>query len=383
MPSMCTTIVVGLLQMVLPLINVHGYPTGAPTSACETMIPGHVRTSAQTIPAPYSIHLSSSMYSFDEPLIVTITGELYKGILLQARPVQQTTPYGTFLTPPRGLHSINCTNPLDSLTHSMSIFKKNTSFTWTPSSNDVGDIEFVATIAQNHNVYWIGVKSTVVGNADSYTPRVTVTKATTEETTAKVATTTYDVTSNVISTMVLVTTAAATTYDFASPTTVPVTSPAETTHDITSSASPTTALVTTAAKTTYDITSSANPTTALVTTAAKTTYDITSSANPTTALITTAAETTYDITSNVIPTTDVVTTAVETTYDATSSDGRTTAFLTTEITTYDAQYRANKTTASYTTYGASSSAVKTSDVTPTYIAVTLDPSTTNDQNDGE
>ncbi|XP_077866955.1 putative defense protein Hdd11 [Saccoglossus kowalevskii] len=189
MPPVCTILTVGSVLTVLSLMNVHGYPTGAPISACETMVPGHVRTSAQTSLAPYSIHLSSSMYSRDEPLTVTIIGPQYGGILLQARPIRHTQPYGTFPSPHKGFKTINCSNPFDSLTHSINSLRQNVSFTWNPASHAVGDIEFVATIAQNHNVYWVGVRSAVLSNANPTTAVFTTEAATTIAMTTAEATT--------------------------------------------------------------------------------------------------------------------------------------------------------------------------------------------------
>ncbi|XP_077980062.1 uncharacterized protein LOC144435340 [Glandiceps talaboti] len=146
------------------------FPTGAPSSACTSMIPGHIGISPQDSVTPFLV-ITVAEYQPNERITVTILSpgsDQFGGILLQARRVgsSDTTPVGTWDDLPTNTRLLACSSDGDSVTHSSSTAKPNpSSFTWVAPSVGVGSIEFVATIAVNHDVYWTGVKSTVLSQA--------------------------------------------------------------------------------------------------------------------------------------------------------------------------------------------------------------------------
>nr|AFM85666.1 hypothetical protein [Callorhinchus milii] len=138
------------------------YPTGAPEGACESMAPKHKNVSPQTSASPYSITASNSLFKADQKVQVTITGEPYQGLLLQAREMSKSTAVGTWEAPPNNTKPIKCFNVMNSsITHSNTYLETNeTVYTWIPpSSNKCIKIQFVATVAKNKATYWLNVRS--------------------------------------------------------------------------------------------------------------------------------------------------------------------------------------------------------------------------------
>lgn len=140
-----------------------GYGTGAPSRACETMTPGH--GSQQNAANPYAISLGAvSKYSEGVRVTVTITGT-FQGILLQARlaNASDTTPYGTFsVNPENNVKATGCSGKNNAVTHSSTTAKTNLMVTWTPPSEDVGTLEFVATVAEGKSAWWRNTRSAVL-----------------------------------------------------------------------------------------------------------------------------------------------------------------------------------------------------------------------------
>ncbi|XP_076809216.1 putative defense protein 3 [Clavelina lepadiformis] len=151
-----------------------GLPNGAPTGVCTTMTPRHVNSStneviqAQTA-TRYSVVTMASNYSAGDVVRVWIADNQstgYRGILLQARNLNGSSALGRWRTPPTNTKLITCSSTDDAVTHSNTELKTNTHrFDWEASEN-YGDLQFVATVAENHDVFWVQLKSsTVTGEA--------------------------------------------------------------------------------------------------------------------------------------------------------------------------------------------------------------------------
>ena len=87
------------------------YPSGAPTSQCESMAPNH-GTVAQAGASPYEIKVNRSYYMPGENVRVSIesSGDNIKGYLIQARQVGGNSAIGMFAaTPVNGKH-LKCDN---------------------------------------------------------------------------------------------------------------------------------------------------------------------------------------------------------------------------------------------------------------------------------
>ena len=76
---------------------------------------------------------------------MTVSGT-FQGLLLQARLADgsSATPYGTWsVGGAAGMKTKRCTADDDSVTHSSTAAKTDLVLTWTPPSDDVGELEFM------------------------------------------------------------------------------------------------------------------------------------------------------------------------------------------------------------------------------------------------
>ncbi|KAF6729468.1 putative defense protein 3 [Oryzias melastigma] len=115
---------------------VEGYPSGAPTGACEDMIPRHMGVLPQPSPAPYSLLTDSRTFEAGKPITVTIKGPDYRGVLLEARTDGSTNALGSWSLPPPDTKFLQCAgNPQGAVTHANTNLKGNsTVYNWIPPS---------------------------------------------------------------------------------------------------------------------------------------------------------------------------------------------------------------------------------------------------------
>ncbi|KAI1902772.1 hypothetical protein AGOR_G00019440 [Albula goreensis] len=137
-----------------------GFPTGAPSSACEDMIPRHSGVQPQPSPAPYAILTSSRTFQPGQPVTVTIKGPGYRGVLLEARMGSSVNALGSWQSPPADTKFLECSgNRQGAVTHSNTNLKGNsTVYSWIPPTG-TSSIYFMATVAQQRTVFWLNVKS--------------------------------------------------------------------------------------------------------------------------------------------------------------------------------------------------------------------------------
>lgn len=149
-----------------------GKGSGAPTSACVTMQPGHINVTKQTIASPFSIDVDVSDYKPGTPIAVTIKGGDFKGILLQARKYDgsETVPIGTFSDLPNNTKTIQCTAADDSFTHANKEVKNEITVHWNPPSESKGKVKFYATVAQERETYWMGIESATLNGPSNAGP---------------------------------------------------------------------------------------------------------------------------------------------------------------------------------------------------------------------
>ncbi|XP_034548725.1 putative defense protein 3 [Notolabrus celidotus] len=146
-----------LLQV---LCYVHGYPTGAPTGACEDMMPRHSGVQPQPSPVPYAILTNTRTFQPGQAITVTITGPDYRGVLVEARTFGSTNALGSWQLNPPDTKFLQCSgNPQAAVTHSNTNLKGNTTvYSWLPPDS-ASPIYFMATVAQQRTIYWVDVRS--------------------------------------------------------------------------------------------------------------------------------------------------------------------------------------------------------------------------------
>ncbi|XP_041854706.1 putative defense protein 3 [Melanotaenia boesemani] len=148
---------------VLQLLSfVDAYPNGAPTGACEDMLPRH-GVLPQPSPAPYILLTNMKTFQPGKPITVTIIGPAYRGVLLEARTDGNTNALGSWVLPPPDTKFLQCSgNPKGAVTHANTNLKGNTTvYNWIPPST-MSPVYFIATVAQQRTVFWVNVTSTTL-----------------------------------------------------------------------------------------------------------------------------------------------------------------------------------------------------------------------------
>ncbi|XP_058857424.1 putative defense protein 1 [Acipenser ruthenus] len=156
---LCVTLLQGL-RMTTTL------PNGAPLSACEDMMPQHSGVVPQPGPAPYTIQVSNSSYETGVPVTVRILGPDYRGLLLKAVVPGSTSALGSWQDPPENTRFLQCSgNRQGAITHANTNLKnKETVYEWIPPSGK-SSIQFMATVAENRERYWLNVKSEMLSGS--------------------------------------------------------------------------------------------------------------------------------------------------------------------------------------------------------------------------
>ncbi|XP_060591630.1 putative defense protein 3 [Ruditapes philippinarum] len=152
------------------------YPNGAPSGACDAMIPvGHSPSVAQTNDSIYDIKLSSATYCPNKEVTVTImgksNGEMFRGFLCQARTAVDTYETSGNLT--SGNSNVGTKNECSgkaSLTHTDRNDKTSAVLKWTPNEGFTSPAFIVCTIVKEKATFWVkqNVKLTYAG-ADNCT----------------------------------------------------------------------------------------------------------------------------------------------------------------------------------------------------------------------
>ncbi|XP_078495103.1 putative defense protein 3 [Ciona intestinalis] len=147
--------------------EVSPYGTGAPAAACVTMTPKHVNPTGgfiegQTAASPYSISVSVNNYKPGDTVTVTVSDSRaadaagFRGILMQARNPGAEVPLGTWISPPTDTKLTKCSVDGDSVTHANTNLKPSgTVFKWKAPNKNVGTVQFVATVAEMKEKFWL------------------------------------------------------------------------------------------------------------------------------------------------------------------------------------------------------------------------------------
>ncbi|KAK5648790.1 hypothetical protein RI129_003682 [Pyrocoelia pectoralis] len=145
------------VALLLLISTVNALPEGAPTKACETLIPNHRGIPPQTGKAPYEI----TPIPQEDHVLVTVKSNLdfpIGGIILHAR-MPDGRIGGVFEPIEDDVHTITCDNPHDTITHNDPSPKPSVAVKWRPPSGYEGPIIFNSTVCQNFATCWVGIKS--------------------------------------------------------------------------------------------------------------------------------------------------------------------------------------------------------------------------------
>ncbi|XP_061177112.1 putative ferric-chelate reductase 1 homolog [Saccostrea echinata] len=142
------------------LCGCHGYPSGAPESACDNMTPIH-GAPPQTTSSPYVITMSSSHLTTENNLTITISSKdgqtTFKGFLLEvftnlSSPIRFTG--GEFKVPDNAKR--RC---IGGATHTDHNPKLLCILSWNPTNRFKGIVKFRATVVQSLKIIWKNIES--------------------------------------------------------------------------------------------------------------------------------------------------------------------------------------------------------------------------------
>jgi hypothetical protein len=161
------------------------YPSGAPTSVCKSMLPGHTRNGQQITgqlqsSSPFTVTANTANFVQGQNITVTVSGSSssstpvqFMGLFLQARQVNTSTRVGKFTPVSSGLKTVACSNPNDAVTHFSRLSAASVEVQWTAPNRTVGEIEFVATVVYTHDLFWTQLKSGVLTGNDEESTCIT------------------------------------------------------------------------------------------------------------------------------------------------------------------------------------------------------------------
>ncbi|NXB49861.1 FRRS1 reductase, partial [Leucopsar rothschildi] len=143
------------------LPGILGFPQTNTSIDCDSLLPNY-ETEPQTSAPPYIIAVSFDNFEPGNEVQVTLEalGDAgFKGFNLQAREIDGDVPVGTFkITDPntKGLECHNMTN--SAVSHANSDVKQKITTTWI-APHDVKELQFIATVVQNLENFWVGIQS--------------------------------------------------------------------------------------------------------------------------------------------------------------------------------------------------------------------------------
>ncbi|NXC46801.1 FRRS1 reductase, partial [Penelope pileata] len=163
----CFSLVFVLCGIFLP--RIFGFPQTNTSIDCDSLLPNY-ETEPQTSAPPYIIAVSFDSFEPGNEIQVTLEalkGVGFKGFNLQAREIEGDVPVGTFkITDPntKGLECRNTTN--SAVSQANSDVKQKITTTWI-APNDVRDLQFIATVVQDIEKFWVGIQSKTLTSTHS------------------------------------------------------------------------------------------------------------------------------------------------------------------------------------------------------------------------
>jgi hypothetical protein len=164
-----------LLLLLACTTAVHGYPSGPPSTVCDSMAPNvraH-RAIPQISPPPYKVttNVPDGDANAGKTYIVSITsspGTTFKGFMCQVRSIGNTSAIGSFKSFDIGkAKNLACTSGTGAVVHRNPNVVSSFNATWEAPYSAAGIAQLIAycTIVQEMTVYWIQVPSSPFGLA--------------------------------------------------------------------------------------------------------------------------------------------------------------------------------------------------------------------------
>ncbi|NXT87683.1 FRRS1 reductase, partial [Anhinga rufa] len=143
------------------LPRILGFPQTNTSIDCESLLPNYEDEPQTSVP-PYLIAVSFDKFEPGNEIQVSLEALKdvgFKEFNLQAREIGEDVPVGTFkITDPntKGLECHNMTN--SAVSNANSGVKQKITTTWI-APQDVRDLQFIATVVQDLEKFWVGIQS--------------------------------------------------------------------------------------------------------------------------------------------------------------------------------------------------------------------------------
>ncbi|XP_066156071.1 putative defense protein Hdd11 [Euwallacea fornicatus] len=138
-----------------------GYSAGAPEGVCEDMTPKHP-VAPQKSPFPYKVTLDKSEVQPGEEVLITVSGQPFKGFFVQVR--ESDKAVGTFQIPGnhKYIKTVNCFGTKGSAaTHKNAVDKKDVELVWKAPAK-AGKYTVYATVALDGGTFWVAKPSGII-----------------------------------------------------------------------------------------------------------------------------------------------------------------------------------------------------------------------------
>ncbi|NXN93681.1 FRRS1 reductase, partial [Rhinopomastus cyanomelas] len=165
----------GVLFCGIFLPGILGFPQANTSIDCDSLLPNY-EAEPQTSAPPYVIAVSFDNFEPGNEVQVTLEAlkdAAFQGFHLQAREIEGDVPIGTFkITDPntKGLGCHNVTN--SAVSHANLDVKQKVTTTWI-APRDVRDLQFIATVIQDLEKFWVGIQSKTLTPTHSESVNVT------------------------------------------------------------------------------------------------------------------------------------------------------------------------------------------------------------------
>uniref|UniRef100_A0A8C5R2B4 Ferric chelate reductase 1 n=1 Tax=Leptobrachium leishanense TaxID=445787 RepID=A0A8C5R2B4_9ANUR len=151
-------------------IQIHGYPDGMVTGACDSMRPQHGHE-PQAKPE-HTITVDKSLFSPGDRIKVTLSGPRFTGFFVQARDTAHLDgdAVGSFsLIDDQISQLLTCGNVKDSaVSHTNKQRKESVEFYWiAPSSGSLQHVQLLVTVVEKYKIYWVKIKGPVLSQANA------------------------------------------------------------------------------------------------------------------------------------------------------------------------------------------------------------------------
>ncbi|XP_071958420.1 putative defense protein 3 [Antedon mediterranea] len=149
--------------------NVAAYPSGAASSACESMTPNHGASAQPNNESPYNVTISSSAYTYESEIQIQISSDVnFKGFLLQVRNPDTDEIYGEFIENPPSTKYLGCTGGTsNAVTHSDSTNKMFLEFTWKANfQNGPSTLVPYVTVVQSRLTFWVKLEGPEINSCN-------------------------------------------------------------------------------------------------------------------------------------------------------------------------------------------------------------------------